>query len=152
MTYDRRGNSRSPLRHGRVKTTIAEQSADAIAVLRASGFESARFFGSSGGAIIALDLAAHHPRAVRAVVVHEPPLPAVLADCGEYPAHYDRKSRIHGLGLPARRHAPARPAGDRPARPVPGHWRPAGPGYSVVGVAERPPGPDRSGLMTIEVR
>jgi pimeloyl-ACP methyl ester carboxylesterase len=94
VTYDRRGNSRSPLHQGRVKTTITEQSADAIAVLRASGFESARIFGSSAGAIIALDLAAHHPRAVRAVVAHEPPLPKVLADYGEYPAHYDKEAQV----------------------------------------------------------
>jgi pimeloyl-ACP methyl ester carboxylesterase len=94
VTYDRRGNSRSPLHHGRVKTTIAEQSADAIAVLRAGGFESARIFGSSGGAIIALDLAAHHPRVVRAVVAHEPPLPKVLADSAGCPAHYDKEAQV----------------------------------------------------------
>ena len=34
ITYDRRGNSRSPLYHDPVKITIAGQSADAVAVLR----------------------------------------------------------------------------------------------------------------------
>ena len=38
ITYDRRGNSRSPLYHDPVKITIAGQSADAVAVLRASAF------------------------------------------------------------------------------------------------------------------
>ena len=80
ITYDRRGNSRSPLYHDPVKITIAGQSTDAVAVLRASGFGSARIFGNSGGAIIALDLAAHHPHAVDVVVAHEPPLPRVLPD------------------------------------------------------------------------
>jgi len=84
LTYDRRGNSRSPLHHDPVDMSIAEQSSDAIAVLRSSGFESARVFGNSGGAIIALDLAAHHPQAVDAVVAHEPPLPGVLPDAAEY--------------------------------------------------------------------
>ena len=57
---------------------MAEQSADAVAVLQACGFGSGRIFGNSGGATIALDLAAPHPEAVAAVVAHEPPLPAVL--------------------------------------------------------------------------
>src|SRR5580704_2479350 len=84
ITYDRRGNSRSPLYHAPVKITIAGQSADAVAVLRASGFDSARIFGNSGGAIIALDLAAHHPHAVDVVVAHESPLPRVLPDASQY--------------------------------------------------------------------
>jgi pimeloyl-ACP methyl ester carboxylesterase len=89
LTYDRRGNSRSPLHHPPAPITMAEQSDDAIAVMRASGFESARFFGNSGGATIALELAARHPQAVDAVVVHEPPLPQVLPNAGEYLAEYD---------------------------------------------------------------
>lgn len=88
VTYDRRGNSRSRLRNDPVKIKIAEQSADAIAVLRASGFESARIFGNSGGATIALDLAAHHPQVVQAVVPHEPPVPRVLPDADTYLAVY----------------------------------------------------------------
>jgi pimeloyl-ACP methyl ester carboxylesterase len=93
ITYDRRGNSRSPLYHDPVKITIAGQSADAVAVLRASGFNSARIFGNSGGAIIALDLAAHHPHAVDVVVAHEPPLPRVLPDASQYLDVYDEIDR-----------------------------------------------------------
>jgi pimeloyl-ACP methyl ester carboxylesterase len=93
ITYDRRGNSRSPLHGDPVAITIAGQSADAVAVLRASGFESARIFGNSGGAIIALDLAAHHPDAVDAVVAHEPPLPRVLPEAGQYLEVYDEIGR-----------------------------------------------------------
>ena len=93
ITYDRRGNSRSPLYHDPVKITIAGQSADAVAVLRASGFDSARIFGNSGGAIIALDLAAHHPHAVDVVVAHEPPLPRVLPGASQYPDVYDEIDR-----------------------------------------------------------
>jgi pimeloyl-ACP methyl ester carboxylesterase len=93
ITYPRRGNSRSPLCHDPVKITIAGQNADAAAVLRASGFDSARIFGNSGGAIIALDLAAHHPHAVDVVVAHEPPLPRVLTDASQYLDVYDEIDR-----------------------------------------------------------
>jgi pimeloyl-ACP methyl ester carboxylesterase len=93
LTYDRRGNSRSPLHHPPAPITIPEQSEDALAVLRASGFESGRIFGNSGGATIALDLAARHPQAVEAVVAHEPPLPAVLPDADQYLAAYDQIAR-----------------------------------------------------------
>jgi acetyltransferase/esterase len=89
VTYDRRGNSRSPLRGGPAKIEIAEQSADAVAVLRANGFESARIFGSSGGATIALDIAARHPQAVEAVVPHEPPTPKILPDAPDVLVLYD---------------------------------------------------------------
>lgn len=94
LSYDRRGNSRSPLHYAPVPITIAEQSADAVAVLAACGFESARIFGNSGGATIALDVAARHPRVVDALVAHEPPLPCVLPDPGEYLAVYDEIDRV----------------------------------------------------------
>jgi pimeloyl-ACP methyl ester carboxylesterase len=94
VMYDRRGNSRSPLHGPERRIVIAEQSADAIAVLRANGFESARVFGNSGGATIALDLAAHHPYAVEAMVAHEPPVPKVLPDPAAILAQFDEVDRI----------------------------------------------------------
>jgi acetyltransferase/esterase len=94
LTYDRRGNSRSRLHGGPRPLSLAEQSADAIAVLGANGFPAALVFGNSGGATIALDLAARHPTAVTAVVSHEPPVPAVLPDAGAYLAVYDEMDRL----------------------------------------------------------
>jgi pimeloyl-ACP methyl ester carboxylesterase len=94
LTYDRRGNSRSPLHRPPALITMAEQSRDAVAVLRAAGFESARVFGNSGGATIALDLAAYHPQAVGGVIAHEPPLPTVLPDAARYLAEYDEIARV----------------------------------------------------------
>ncbi len=94
LTYDRRGNSRSPLHHGPAEISMSEQSADAVAVLQACGFGSALIFGNSGGATIALDLAAFHPDAVDAVVAHEPPLPRVLPDPDVCLAEYDQIARI----------------------------------------------------------
>lgn len=94
LTYDRRGNSRSRL-HGEPRPlSVAEQSADAIAVLRANGFAAAQVFGNSGGASIALDLAAHHPAAVTAAVCHEPPVPTVLPDPGPYFAIHDEMDQL----------------------------------------------------------
>lgn len=94
LTYDRRGNSRSRLPRGPVKITISGQSTDAIAVLRENGFPRAHVFGNSGGATIALDLAACHPEAVETVVAHEPPVPRVLPDPGDILAFYDEFDQV----------------------------------------------------------
>jgi pimeloyl-ACP methyl ester carboxylesterase len=94
LSYDRRGNSRSSLHDRPAPLVMAEQSADALAVLDASGIASALVFGNSGGASIALDLAARHPDRVRAAVAHEPPIPAVLADPADYLAVYDEMDRL----------------------------------------------------------
>lgn len=49
-------------------------------LLSAIGKEPAFVFASSGGAAIALELAARHPEQVRTLVAHEPPSPALLSD------------------------------------------------------------------------
>jgi pimeloyl-ACP methyl ester carboxylesterase len=94
LSYDRRGNSRSRLLGRPTKLELAQQSDDAIAVLRANGFESARVFGSSGGASIALDLAARHPEAVEAAMPHEPPTPKLLPDAEQILSSYDEIDRV----------------------------------------------------------
>lgn len=78
ITYDRRGNSRSPLPSADAPVDAPAQVADAVEVLDGAGVEQARVFGNSGGAIIALELIARHPERVAAAVVHEPPLVTVL--------------------------------------------------------------------------
>jgi pimeloyl-ACP methyl ester carboxylesterase/DNA-binding transcriptional MerR regulator len=80
VTYDRRGNSRSTLSGPAQAMSVSQQGDDALAVLGACGLSSAVVFGNSGGATIALDLAARHPSAFPVVVAHEPPLPALLPD------------------------------------------------------------------------
>lgn len=77
ITYDRRANSRSTMNTPQ-NFEISQQSRDAVAVLHAVGESSAFVFGNSSGAVIALDLAKTQPQAVRAVIVHEPPVPRVL--------------------------------------------------------------------------
>ena len=72
ITYDRRANARSVM-HAPQNFEVSQQSRDAVAVLTAAGETSAFVFGSSSGAIIALDMATTQSQAVRAVVAHEPP-------------------------------------------------------------------------------
>ncbi|SRR6266566_2355761 len=76
ITYDRRANSRSTMNVPQ-NFEISQQSRDAVAVLRAVGETCALVFGNSSGAVIVLDMAKTQPQAVRAVVVHEPPIPRV---------------------------------------------------------------------------
>lgn len=80
LTYDRRGNSRSRFTGGERDISTASQASDAVAVLDHYGVASAYVFGSSGGAIIALDLLARHPGRITGLVAHEPPLMSILPD------------------------------------------------------------------------
>lgn len=79
ITYDRRGNSRSTANaDGPAVGTMKSQSDDAANLIAACGYDQVVVFGTSGGAIITLDLIARHPEVVRGAVVHEPPLLSVL--------------------------------------------------------------------------
>lgn len=84
VTYDPRGLSHStldgPVNDERIVQIFAD---DAHRLLTATTKEPAFVFGSSGGAVIALELAVQHPEQVRTLVAHEPPAPVLLAD----PAH-----------------------------------------------------------------
>jgi pimeloyl-ACP methyl ester carboxylesterase len=83
VTYDRRGNSRSPLDGPPEPQRIQVHGDDAHRILTAvgvTGDEHAHVFGNSSGAIIGLELAARHPERVRTVVAHEPPLFELLPD------------------------------------------------------------------------
>jgi pimeloyl-ACP methyl ester carboxylesterase len=76
VTYDPRGNSRSPFQG---PLDVDQQADDAAALIEAVG-DPAFVFGTSGGAQIALNLAVRHPSLVRAVVAHEPPAIVLLED------------------------------------------------------------------------
>jgi pimeloyl-ACP methyl ester carboxylesterase len=90
LTYDRRGNSRSRLHGSPSKLSMQQQSADVVAILDANGIDRASVFGSSGGAIISLDLAARHDDRLDVVVPHEPPLPRLLPDPSPYLEMFDK--------------------------------------------------------------
>jgi acetyltransferase/esterase len=81
VTYARRGFVQSPVDGpiddaGRIATDVE----DAVALIARQGGGPARVFGSSSGAIVALDLVTRHPEVVSTVVVHEPPILELLDD------------------------------------------------------------------------
>lgn len=73
VTYDRRGLSRSTLDNPQEEQQVEMHSDDAHCLLAALTSEPAYVFGSSGGAVIGLDLAARYPHQVRTLIAHEPP-------------------------------------------------------------------------------
>lgn len=88
VAYDPRGNSRSVLDGASEGQATEDQrldvhADDAARLIRALGGGPAHVFGTSGGAQIALALAAEHPGLVRAVVAHEPPCVMLLDDPSE---------------------------------------------------------------------
>src|SRR5262245_7330128 len=80
VTYDRRGNSRSPRPEGWTATSVAEQADDAAALIESLGICPAAVFGASAGGLIALDLMIRHPQLVRAGIVQEPSIFSILPD------------------------------------------------------------------------
>lgn len=81
VAYDRRGLSRSTVEDPSEPIAVATHSNDASLLLAALGDEPAYVFGSSLGAVIALDLVTKHPAQVRVLVAHE----AALADLLDEP-------------------------------------------------------------------
>jgi pimeloyl-ACP methyl ester carboxylesterase len=73
VTYDRRGLSRSTLDDPEEEQQVEMHSDDAYHLLVAVTSEPAYVFGSSGGAVVGLDLVARYPDQVRALIAHEPP-------------------------------------------------------------------------------
>jgi pimeloyl-ACP methyl ester carboxylesterase len=92
LSWARRGFVRSPLDGPPPATAgrIAADVADAAALIRGHG-DAADVFGSSAGAIVALELVARHPELVRTAVVHEPPILDLLDDPQEW---HDRFAAI----------------------------------------------------------
>jgi pimeloyl-ACP methyl ester carboxylesterase len=80
ITYDRRGNGRSPVAPGWQTTSAEEQADDAAALLYALGTAPAAVFGTSSGGTFALCLLVRHPEAVRGAILHEPGLYALVDD------------------------------------------------------------------------
>lgn len=80
VTYDRRGNSRSPRPQGWTTTSVDEQADDAAALIQSLGLSPVVVFGGSAGGVIALNLMMRHPQLIRAGIVQEPSLFSVLPD------------------------------------------------------------------------
>ena len=80
VTYDRRGNGRSPAPADWTTTSPEEQADDAAELLAALVRGPAVVCGTSSGAAFALCLLARHRAAVRGAILHEPALFAFLDD------------------------------------------------------------------------
>ena len=78
LTYDLRGHSQSERPNG--QGSIRDDVADLAALIEYLGLVPAWVVGNSAGASIALRLAAEHPKLLRGVVGHEPPLFSLVAD------------------------------------------------------------------------
>jgi pimeloyl-ACP methyl ester carboxylesterase len=80
VSYDRRGNGRSPVPAGWQTTSVEEQADDAAALLEALGTGPAAVFGTSAGGNFALCLLVLHPGWVRGAILHEAALYALVDD------------------------------------------------------------------------
>jgi pimeloyl-ACP methyl ester carboxylesterase len=78
ITYDRRGAPGSKLHDPSEMVTLATHSDDAKRLLDALSTEPVYLFGSSGGALIGLDLAIRYPTRVIILIAHEPPVEGIL--------------------------------------------------------------------------
>jgi pimeloyl-ACP methyl ester carboxylesterase len=94
VTYDCRGNSRSPMTGPREDLTVDLAAEDARRLLEAVGAGPADVFGSSGGATYGLALVARHPGLVRTLIAHEPPVTELLPDAERWRATNERVGEI----------------------------------------------------------
>ena len=101
VIYDTRGNSRSISADQLPEQSIELESEDAHNLLAALTTEPAYVFGSSSGAMVGLELVRRHPRQVRTLVAHEPPVTELLPDAQRHRARaqeaYDAYVQ-HGVG------------------------------------------------------
>ena len=90
VSYDPRGNSRSPYDGAPVDERVDRAAEDALILLNeVAGDEPAYVFGSGTGAIAGLELITRHPDRVRMLVAHEPPCVEVLPDAETPRAFFD---------------------------------------------------------------
>jgi pimeloyl-ACP methyl ester carboxylesterase len=91
ISYDRRGWGDSSAPEGYRRTTVEEQSEDAVALLETAEAAPAVVVGAGLGAVIALDLLLRRPDLVAATVVVEPPLLQLLPAATEALSHDRRR-------------------------------------------------------------
>jgi pimeloyl-ACP methyl ester carboxylesterase len=95
VTYDCRGNSRSPMTGPINELTVDLAAEDARRLLAAVSAGPADVLGSSGGATYGLALVARHPDLVRTLVAHEPPVSELLPDAARWRANNAEVGEIY---------------------------------------------------------
>ena len=80
VSYDRRGNGRSPRPANWNATSPEEQADDAAALLAGLGLAPVAIFGTSSAGIFALAAVIRRPESVRGAVLHEPALFSLFDD------------------------------------------------------------------------
>lgn len=106
VTYDPRGISHSSVDDLDAPVTPEVHTDDLHEIVAAVGNGPADVFGSSGGAVNGLALAARHPEDVRTLVAHEPPATCFLPDATDVDAGVDgvvETYRTDGAGAAFRR-------------------------------------------------
>ncbi|KIZ15534.1 alpha/beta fold hydrolase [Streptomyces natalensis] len=104
VTYDPRGISRSLLDRPPPESWLASQVDDASRLIDhlAGAGEPVRVFGSSSGAVIALELMISDPHRIQLAVAHEPPAMGLLPDAARFASLFDE---VHATfcqeGVPA---------------------------------------------------
>lgn len=90
VTYDRRGFSRSHLDgHQDYDHRLATDTDDIRRLIEHVSDQPAMVFGSSSGAIVALEVLTQYPEWVQTLVAHEPPAVKLLADAAQWLAFFD---------------------------------------------------------------
>ena len=121
LTYDPRGLSRSKLEGPLNEDRIIEVFADDVhRLLAAVTKEKADVYASSGGAVIALELAARHPEQLKTVVSHEPPSPTLQPDSARVRAVMEEITaayRTAGIGAAVQIFSDLTRSGPPPAPP-----------------------------------
>ena len=79
VTYDQRGNSRSPRPAGWTTTSVPQQAEDAAGLIYALQLAPVAVCATSAGGPIGLELMSRFPHLLRGVILHEPRLAAALA-------------------------------------------------------------------------
>lgn len=80
ITYDRRATSRSAVAGPGAPASVWDHADDAAEVLAQASVDRALVFGTSNGALVAVELALRHPGRVVGAMLHEPPLLSVVRD------------------------------------------------------------------------
>ena len=92
VTNDPRGYANSPWMTP-TDSTPEQRADDVAAILDDLDAASADVFGSSGGAVTGLALVSRHPKRVRTLIAHEPPVLELLPDAAEQRARTERHHR-----------------------------------------------------------